>query len=119
MAAKELVERVGAGDVDREPAGPATRPPPHLAQAGDRAGKVHASRRLKLADIDSQLEGVGRHDGEQIAAAESRLDLASLLRRVAAAVGSNSLRQLGPAPGAQVLTDKALDQLDSSPTFEE
>ena len=37
VAAEELVERVGAGDVDREAAPLPSRPSPHLAQAGDGA----------------------------------------------------------------------------------
>ena len=40
VAAEELVKRVLAGDVDRQPAPAASGPAPHLPQTGDRPGKV-------------------------------------------------------------------------------
>ena len=94
VAAEELVERVLAGDVDGEAAAAAARPPPHLAQAGDGAGEGDADRRVELADVDAQLERVGGDHREQLAGRQPRLDLAPLLRRVAAAVGRDPLRQL-------------------------
>ena len=52
-------------------------------------------------------------------AASRRLDLAPLLRRVAAAVGGDPLGQLGLAAPLQRLAGEALDQLDPAPAFEE
>ena len=119
VAAEELVERVLAGDVDRQPAPPPPRPAPHLPQAGDGAGEGDADRRVELADVDPQLQRVGRDHRQQLAGAEPVLDLAPLLRRVAAAVGRDPRRQLRlPAP-LQVFAGEALDQLDPAPAFEE
>ena len=94
VAAEELVERVLAGDVDRQAAAAAPRPAPHLAQAGDGAGEGDADRRVELADVDAELERVGGDHREQLAGREPGLDLAPLLRRVAAAVGRDPRRQL-------------------------
>ena len=84
VAAEELVEGVLAGDIDGEAAVSAPGPPPHLPQAGDRARKGDADRRIELADVDAELEGVGGDDGEQLAGGQPRLDLAPLLGGVAA-----------------------------------
>ena len=78
VAAEELVERVLAGDVERDPVAAAPRPAPHLPQAGDRAGEGDADRRVELADVDPELERVGGDDREQLAASVSR---ASISRR--------------------------------------
>ena len=99
MAAEELVERVLAGDVDREPAPAPPRAPPHLAQRRDRAGERHADRGVERADVDPELERVGRDDAEQLAVDEPPLELAPLLRRVAGAVGRDPLGQLAAARG--------------------
>ena len=119
VAAEELVERVLAGDVDGEAAAPAPRPPPHLAQAGDGAGEGDADRRVELADVDAELERVGGDDREQLAGGQPRLDLAPLLRRVAAAVGRDPRRQLRLAARLQRFAGEALDQLDPAPALEE
>ena len=74
MTAEELVERVLAGEKDGQAAAAATRPPPHLAQARDGAGEGHAYRRVELADVDPELERVGRNDGKQIALTEPALE---------------------------------------------
>ena len=68
MAAEELVERVVAGDVTREAAAAAPCPPPHLAQRGDRAGEGYGERSVELADVDPELQCVGRDDRQQLAA---------------------------------------------------
>ncbi len=119
VAAEELVERVLAGDVDGEAAPPPPRPSPHLPQAGDGAGEGDADRRVELADVDPQLERVGRDHREQLARRQPRLDLAPLLRRVAAAVGGDPRRQLRLAARRQAVAGEALDQLDPAPALEE
>ncbi len=77
VAAEELVEGVLAGDVDGEAAAAAPGPPPHLAQAGDGAGEGDADRRVELADVDAELERVGRDHRQQLAGASR----ASISRR--------------------------------------
>ena len=98
MAAEELVERVLAGDVDREPAAAPPGAPPHLAQRGDRAGERHADRRVERADVDPQLERVGRDDAEQVAgrraAPRARAAAAACSRRGTA----RSARRAPPRP---------------------
>ena len=98
MAAEELVERVLAGDVDRQAAAAAAGPAPHLPQAGHRAGERDADRRVELADVDPQLERVGRHHAEQLAGRQPALDLLALGRRVAGAVGRDPLGELRLEP---------------------
>ena len=93
MAAEELVERVVARDVEGEPAAlAAAGAAPLLAQARHRARKRDRDRRVEMADVDPKLERAGRDDPEQLTRREAPLDLASLLRRVAAAVGSDPRR---------------------------
>ena len=86
VAAEELVERVLAGDVEREPAAAPPGAAPHLAQRGDGAGERDADRRVERADVDAELERVGGHHAEQLALQQLVLELAPLLRRVAGAV---------------------------------
>ena len=99
VAGEELVERVLAGDVDGQAAAAAAGAAPHLAQARDGAGEGDADRGVELADVDPELERVGRDDAEQLAADQARLDLVALLRGVAGAVGGDALGQLGLRAG--------------------
>src|SRR6202020_2271438 len=64
---EELVERVLAGDVDRQAAATPSGTAPHLPQARDGAGERDADRGVEHADIDSEFERVGRDDPEQLA----------------------------------------------------
>ena len=107
VAAEELVERVLARDVDGEPAAAAPGAAPHLAQRGDGAGERHADRRVERADVDAELERVGRHDGEQLARDERRLELAPLLRRVAGAVGRDAVGELAVARSSRARPRRA------------
>ena len=61
-------------------------------------GERHADRGVELADVDPQLERVGRDHPEQLAGAQPALDLLALLRRVAAAVGRDPFGELGLEP---------------------
>ena len=94
MAAEELVERILAGDVDRQAPPAPSGPAPHLAQAGHRAREGDADRRVELADVDAELQRVGGHDTEQLAAGQPALDLVALGGRVAGPVGRDPLGQL-------------------------
>ena len=97
MAAEELVERVLAGHVERQPAAAAAGAAPHLAQRGDGARERHADRRVERADVDAELERVGGHHAEQLALEQLVLELAPLLRRVAGAVGGDPVGQVAAA----------------------
>ena len=119
VAAEELVERVLTGHVHREARIAASGPAPHLAQARHRAREGHAERRVQIADVDAELERVGGHDRQQIALREALLDLASLRRRVAGAVGRDALRQVGPPGVLEALAREALDQLHTSARLQE
>ena len=109
------VERVVAGDEHAEgvavtSAGPADL----LPQRGAGAGEPRHHHRVEPADVDAQLERVGRGQPDQLAGAQGPLDRAALLGQVAAAVGRDLAGQrrvdlgeqlgggegdlLGPAP---------------------
>ena len=110
MAAEELVKRVLAGDVDRQPAAATSGPAPHLLEARDRSGERHADRGVELADVDPELQRVGRDDPEQVAVREAGLDLLALGGRVAGAVRGDALGQLRIETVAGVTQDQ-LDPL--------
>ena len=95
VAAEELVERVLARDVDSQapPAPPGA--PPHLAQRGDGAGEGDDDGGVELADVDAELQCVGRDHRAQLAADKAALQLAALLGGVARAVGGDELGKLG------------------------
>ena len=109
MAAEELVERVLAGDVHGESAAATAGAAPHLLEARDRARERDADRGVERADVDPELERVGRDDAEQLAGAQPPLDLLALGRRVAGAVGRDPLGQLR----VEAIDGVAEDQLDA------
>ena len=113
VAAEELVERVLAGHVHREPGLTAARPAPHLPQARHGAGERHAQGGVELAHVDAELEGVRGHHREQVALGQAALDLAPLRGRVAGAVGGDPLGGVGPAHVLEAQPGEALDQLDA------
>ncbi len=112
VAAEELVERVLAGDVDGEPAPAPARAAPHLPQRGHGARERHDDRGVERADVDAELERVGRDDREQLAGDEPRLELAPLLRRVAGAVRRDAIGERGVLL-RELLADQLRDQLDA------
>ena len=113
VPAEELVERVLAGDVDREPASAPARPSPHLAQRGDGSRERHADRRVERADVDPELERVGRDDGEQLALGQAPLELAPLLRGVARAVRRDAIGELAMPGPDQLVGGELRDELDA------
>ena len=115
VAAEELVERVLAGDVDREAAAATARAAPHLPQRRDRPRERHAHGRVERADVDAELERVGRDDREQVAVRQLRLELAALLRRVAGAVGRDAVgerRAVGVGLAVELEPGEPGDELD-------
>ena len=57
-------------------------------------GERDDDRGVQRADVDPQLQRIGRDDREQLAAHETPLELAALLGRVAGAVGDHEVREL-------------------------
>ena len=119
MAAEELVERVLARHVHREPGPAPPRAAPHLAQARDRAREGHADGRVELAHVDAELERVGGHHGEQLPLRQAALDLAPLHRGVAGPVGGDPLGEVRAAAALEPRAGEALDQLDAAARLEE
>jgi hypothetical protein len=112
MAAEELVERVVARHVEREAAAAPSGAAPLLAKARDRAGKGDRDRGVEVSDVDPELERASRDDPEKVTLGEPPLELATLLRRVAGAVGSD------PALALRVVQPRLrelVDQLRGSP----
>ena len=98
VTAEELVERVLARDVYGQAAATAPGAPPHLPQRGDGPGERDNDGRVELADVDPELERVGRDHRAQLAADEPALELAALLGGVAGAVGGDEPGELGDRP---------------------
>ena len=61
-------------------------------------GKRDAHGGVELADVDPELERVGRNDPEQLAAGETALDVVALGGGVARSVRRDPLGQLGVEP---------------------
>ena len=70
-------------------------------------GKPTEIGAVEVADVDAELERVGRGDAEQVALDEPPLDLASLLRRVAGAIGREPRRGFRIEP----IAGEAVDEL--------
>ena len=92
MTDDELVYRRRGGDQDRQrqfvgAAGAARL----LPAGGDRAGKAGHHRCIQPADVDAQLQRVGRHHAEQRPVAQAALDPAPLVRQIAAAIGGDGV----------------------------
>jgi hypothetical protein len=119
VTAEELVESVVARDIERKPPVAPPSATPHLAQAGDGPGEGDADGGVEVADVDPELERVGRHDREQLAVGQPALDLAPLRGGVAGAIRSDPLRQVGPSLLLEPQPREALDQLHSPPRLEE
>ena len=105
LAHEVLVERVLGRDEHGEAVAAPAGAAPLLAQRGDRAREADRDHRVEQADVDPELERVGRGDAEQLALGEPPLDLAPLLGRVAGAVGREARVVAEPLGG------EAVDQL--------
>ncbi len=102
-------------DEDREPAPATACASPLLPQRRDRSGEADRDRAVEEADVDPELERVGRGHAEELALDEASLDLAALLGRVAGAVRRE------PSRGRDVdaLGREAVDQLGGLPALRE
>ncbi len=105
------VERVGAGNEQREALAAAARAAPLLAQARDAAGEADRERAVEQPDVDAELERLGRDDAEQAARDEVALDAPPLLGRVARAVRREAVGHLALARGDQALAREAVHEL--------
>ena len=92
VADDELIDRRAAGDQHRRRA---RRPPAGAAGAlpggGDGPRIAGHHRDVERADVDAELERVGRDDGAHLAVAQAALDLAPPVRQVAAAVAADDV----------------------------
>ncbi len=112
MATEELIQRVLARDVDGEAAPAASDrgsagASPHLAQRGDGAGERDDDRGVERADVDAELQRVRRDHRAQLAAHQATLELAPLLRGIAATVGHHELGEVGPPSLLELLAGRA------------
>ena len=99
LAHEVLVERVLAGDEHREPVAAAPGAAPLLAEARDRAREAGRDHAVEQADVDPELERVGRRDAEQLAGREPLLDARRRCAgRVAGAVGREPVAVLLAEP---------------------
>ncbi len=107
LAHEELVECVLARDEHREPVAPPAGSAPLLAEARHGAREADGDCAVEEADVDAELERVGRRDAEQLAGDQPPLDLAPLGGRVPRPVGGETSGRLGVEP----LGREAVDQL--------
>ncbi len=113
VAAEELVERVLARDVYGQAAAAPPGAPPHLPQRGDGPGERDDDGRVELADVDPELQRVGRDHRAQLAANEAALELAALLGGVAGAVGGDEPGELWIAVLLQIRDEQLVQNLDA------
>ena len=108
LAHEVLVERVLARDEHGEAVAAPPGAAPLLAQRRDRAREADRDRAVERADVDPELERVGRRDAEQLAGHQPLLDLAPLRRRVAGAVRREPRRR---SSASTPVGREAVDQL--------
>src|SRR5262249_61959449 len=89
-------------DRGRPPAPPAGAPG-LLPQRGDAAGIAGEHGDVEVADVDAELERIGRDDAEHLALAQTLLDRPATRRQIAAAIAAHD-----PAV-ARLVGDAALD----------
>ena len=115
MARKPLVERIVAQHQEAESTLSAPGTTPLLAERRDRTRKAHHNGTIKLADVDTELEGVGRDHGPQGSTGQPRLDLAAHLGRIARPIRLDTVGQHG-GTARQLVAHAPQDQLDHLPT---
>jgi hypothetical protein len=93
VADHELIERRAARHHDRgRSAGPAAGAAGALPRGRDGARIAGQHGDVERADVDAELEGIGRHHCTDDAFPQALLDLAAPQRQVAAAVSADSFR---------------------------
>ena len=111
MAAEELVQRVIAGDVDRQPAPPPPRPAPHLAQRGDRARERTPTTTAFQRPMSIPSSSASVVIAASSSAHQPALELAALLGRVAGPVGPARSRNFGRQVTIRATSSTALRNL--------
>src|SRR4029079_3651760 len=85
-----LVDSGARGDEDRDARALAPACPPELLPCrGDGSRIAGQDRHVEPADVDAELERVGRNDAEDLAVAPAMRDRPALGRQVAAAVAAD------------------------------
>ena len=107
LAREELVERVVRRHEDRESSFSAAGASPLLPERCDGSREADRDGAVEKADVDPELECVGRRYAEKLALDETPLDLASLLGGVAGPVRSEP----SCSRGVDALGGEAVDQL--------
>ena len=110
-----LVERVLARDQDRQPVAAASGAAPLLAEARDRAREPRRDHAVEQADVDAELERVGRRHAEQLAGGQPLLDAPSLRWRIPRPVRGEPVAVLGAEP----VRGELVDQLGRLPALRE
>ena len=118
MPAEELVERVLARDVHRQPAAAPAGAAPLLAQRGDGAGERHATAASSAPMSMPSSSASVVTTASSSPSVEPALQLAPLGRGVAGAVGGDAVGQLGGTL-PEVLLDVAGDQLHGAAGLDE
>ena len=109
------IERVVSCDQDPEAALTlATRPADLLPHRGSGARESRHHHGVEAADVDAQLERVGRRHRQQIPPLEPLLDLAAVLGQISAPVGRHLVGEVG-VDRRQRRTRLQRDRLGASP----
>ena len=96
VAHDELIDRRAARDQDRGGSpGPAAGAAGALPGRGDRARIAGHHRHVERADVDAELQRVGRDDGADQPVAQPALDLAPPVRQIAAAIAAHDVGRSG------------------------
>ncbi len=111
MVDEVAVERVGAGDQQREALAAPPGAPPLLAQARDGAGESDGERAVEQADVHAELERLGRHHAQQPPRDQIALDAPPLLGRVARAIRRQTLGHVVAPRRDETLAREAEDEL--------
>ena len=90
IADNELIERRAAGDEHgRRPTAPSSRTSGSLPRGGDRPGVTGHDTDVERADVDAELQRVGRDDRAHAPLAQPFFNLAAALRQVTTAIAPN------------------------------
>ena len=116
MRGDELVDGSRPRDEDRD----ARLPPPagtaHLLPGGCDGARVPCQDcRVQAANVDAQLERIGRDDPEHLAAAQPGLDCAPLGGQIATSITTHALHRAKALP--QRFAQARQQQLDADPGF--
>ena len=96
VAHDELIERrTRRHEHRRRSAGAASGATGALPGGRDRSRIAGHHRHVQCADVDAELQGVGRDDGPHLTIAQPFLNLAAAIRQVATPVSANALGRAG------------------------